>query len=871
MYASKINAASNHPLYLPNANERLHEWCFPFGQVVLIKSNGCLEYVLEDDEEKIRGPIHTPSDVDLDECINFLTSCEPIIHDNGSVSFALPIKRWKIEEGEVCIVQDTDLLKSIWINPEGLRIHGCALGSFASTQNLEKIRQLVKACQPIICFRKSTRVHFFPISHSWTWNDYKIELLSNYDTFWDFLDSNFVNALSKDQLPLKANESKLPSDPLFWHVFNQKTKQTTYLTHKQAFIIQNTDEISLTASKKTHKFEAFEITKLEIEKTSHNEVVEKICLRPITFCSKFDSNVTICVDLWAVTLVNTGKCYSSNPSSWYGHAGLVIEGVKKGAYFSYFTDLKAEGGGTVRLTEERTTTYSGKAKTFLVSHLKVERMIHTIEREIAQQTKGEPIVKFSMGKVTPLLSHAEALLKLGVNSLSATCLKIKTFDSYDDMVKSILDCSPSILDACIWENLGSQYSLEVDKALFIEMNKNRLISEEFAFDLLFGRYFHVAQELSNTKKEIELKISKILKIESKESAEKIESKDENVPYYSVVLIDKSKKNLWLESNNPKMRDYGNEVKSDEFMAFSNHRVVLETEDDKWIEVVEPHNCVSWAAVKLKHLGLYMGDFSSSWKPNEHANEDGVKLALSSLALSGAIESKQMISPQSIRIKSLEQDKKYLQELQQALRYSKEIPQRPKITLESLFPNSESIDPYTLLWLASIHDTPGVTAEICNYFKKVCPIPQEAIISALSVAIATKLIKEIEVLVDYFEIQIVAKKHYRGQTPIDYLLSNAKNEDGLNAFLAILMGRKISLSHTNIFRFERDLKSVLSKLQHKEYFDTILALNSFVPVQELCPGFLCAKHVKQNTEYAENLPILDESFQTQKTDESCVLF
>ncbi len=820
MFSRPVDASNTLPTYL-HSEVNLHQWLFPSGKVSLIKCHESLEYILEAEGKKIRGPIPTPSDVDLEDCIAFLTSCEPIVVDE-SVSFIPPVSRWKIDEGEICLIQKDGQLETIWIHHDGIR-------TCQSSHLTDETIQHIATCQPVI---QDGKIVFYSIYHSWTWNDHKVALLK---------------------------DSQLQ---LIWHVFNQKTLKTNYLSYLQGTVFEGIEDRPVGEIKLDYLNE-FKIEKLVVEKKDNSEIMKTIFLKTITFCSKFDANVILNCNCWALTLVNTGKVNNMNPMTWYGHAGLVIEGVKNGAYFSYFTDLIAQDGGKVRF-EDRTVAYSGKSVTFFAVSFQVERMITAIKKEIAQQEKGEPIVRFSAGKVTPLLARSEAFLKGKGNSLAPTCQKIKTYDSYQEMVENILECSPGTLDACLWDNQESEYSWSLRETLYmlIEGKNKEEAKREVEEEIVMNT------ELCDLKVATEEEISRLIKIESTGKIEKFGSKDENGPYYSVLLIDRSKKHLWIESNNPRIRYYGNDIKSDEYQELIAHRVVLEEENGKWVEVVEPHNCLSWIAVKIKPLGLYIENFSSDWKPYKHAQKDGVKFNSSALNLADRFESIQIIPPHQIQVKALKQDIEYLEKLRVAIKDSKEIPERPKITVQSLVSIEEPLDPYVLLWLASLHDTPGITLEICTYFKKACQIYPETLAFALLMAVTTESVKEIEILIIYFEIQTAVDTFPNKElTAIDYVLSNPTSESGLDAFITILQRRKVDFRYTRIAKDMDFLKSILTELENKKYFGVIFMLNFFVPIERLFPDLLSrlkkTREGPNNDASVKSLPLHNVKLAPQK--------
>ncbi len=823
-----INAASIDPIYLQSEIKCLHQWHFPFGKVSLIKSKGCLEYVLEEDGKKIQGPIPTPPDADIEECSKFLISCELIVVDE-SVSFTLPVHRWKIEEGEVCLLQANDSLEYLLINREGVRIHRALFPlTDLDKKNLQKTIQNLKACQPLL---KEGKVIFLSIYHSWNWNDHKVELLKDDELNFVIPDLDPYFGVPQ-QLLLKDHQ-------LIWHVFNQKTKTTTFLSFEQTTLLYVDDEEVNCISNVKIKSQLSVIKEFKIEKLEVNtdclEVPKNFFFTYPTFCSKFDSKIFIHHESYAITLVNTGKVNNMNPMTWYGHAGLVIEGVKNGTYFSKFTDLKADNGGTVRL-EKRTVAYSEKSQTFHAPPVTVKRMIETIKREIKQQEKGEPIVRFSKGKVTSLLSRSEALLKWDGNSLSPTCHKVKTYDSYQDMVRNILECTPCVLDTLIWDDRDIEYSRKLRKILFTlgsggnETAAARQIEKEIASE----------KKLLATKKVVEEQISQLLKSESQVIAEKTEPKNASIPYYSVLLIDKSRKHRWIESNNPGKRYHENNVKNDAYEELISHRVVLEEDNGKWVEIVEPHNCLSWLAVKVRPLGLYISEFSSDWKPSELFKQNEFNLDLSKFALAADFKNIIITPPVEIRRKALERDIRYLKELRRAMTHTKTIPERPQVTLKSLLPIPQKIDPDVLFWLASLHDTPGITLEICTYFKKISPISQAVLSCALQVAIATASVKEMEILVSYFEVQIVANPDDdTGATIIDYLLLLPQiTEEGLLAFLGILRNRKINLCQTLMFKNQDFLKKILNNLARNKNYGAIIFMLCFLkPEGVRCPSDL----------------------------------
>jgi hypothetical protein len=136
-----------------------------------------------------------------------------------------------------------------------------------------------------------------------------------------------------------------------------------------------------------------DFTVTDVEET--NGQLQSVALKKITELSRLDNKITVDRDRWAVTFVTTGTS-QNKPTTWGGHAVIIIEGVRKGSYFLDRADFIDSG---VRFIEDFPTEklkYSGKTETWPRLRVDTENMIAVIQWEAKTQAMDQNPVLFNI-------------------------------------------------------------------------------------------------------------------------------------------------------------------------------------------------------------------------------------------------------------------------------------------------------------------------------------------------------------------------------------------------------------------------------------------------------------------------------------------
>ncbi len=894
MAIQKINTASSivpvypqtheiQPVDLPSVNDEtarvlptIHRWTVAGAVVSLLRNGDNLDYLLiNEDGTQIQGPIPRPSSVSLEQCIHFLTNCEPII-SKDVVNFAPLLHKWIWEDYEIKLLKGSSLVdddypsdlvpqaegkagkmtakeiaRYLWLNPEAviseemvakvnavslhfkkykceLRGVKCDAQSFyraylksyeTQTRKVQAIEaqdapvcflenqmaslyasmpdelKAIAASQsfsrdywladlfpiPIVAFTAQRVEDHYKVGFSWHGEKSGLERV---DILKDCIVIVDLGGHYLTVQPFSNSKTHLPQN-LIWQLCNHKTQKTKLLSFERMGLFYVKDRVMESLGpghlgyfpSETVKLDStFSDDQLEILKNSEIlKVVDKedgslenpksIYLKPLTLYSQFDQKTAINSETWAVTLINTGRYQCTNVKTWYGHAGIMIEGVIDGAYYSCFTDLIAKDGGTVRLKEGVEPLYSEKTITRSMNRTKVERMILKIKEEIARQEMGERAVFFCADGIDSWLSIPNAFLH-STSPLSHLKI-IKTFDSYEEMIQGILHCELSTMDPFIWD-------LDQNDELFHEM-----LMFETKFGIKKADTSEIDKEYVVKNKEVELEIREILnELPAKKSAKP--------PYQSVLLRDKSNR-VWIESNNPREGNL-------DFQKYTQ-RFALELKNGGWVELAAPFNCLSWAKRKLALAGMDLKQDLSDWllkKPSAYIKE-GIGGVSNPARREYNFELESLRAPAHVRKKALVMDCLYLEELKLAKAQSTSLPPKPSKTLEALMP--KTIDSYALLWLASLHDTPGITAEVHAFLIKLRAIEHKTSIHlALILACRYGRINEARTLLIYF-LDFVDDL----STLIDNLISFSTRDDIATTFLDMLIHHGIDFSKTKFYQ------------------------------------------------------------------------
>ncbi len=859
----------------------IHGWKVGDAVVLLLKNGDNLEYLLiKEYSQQIQKPIPRPVIASLEEYINFLKSCEPLINQE-SVSFVPILHSWIWQDYEIKLLKGglpksddnpsdripfakakagqlngKEIARHLWLNPEaviseemvakvnaislhlkqeGYELRGVKFDSnsfcrayLKSYQMLpQKLDAIESQDAPVSFLENQIAQHYARMpaeikarasEQTYAWGYWLAVIfpipilaftLKKNEDHYEIECSRFEKDVDSENLDLLKNgivivdleghyltiqafsdsntrQPETSEDDLIWQFFHQKTQKTSRLSFEQLglYYVKDREMASLGtvqwdsvfSDNLLNYFKNCEIEKIVDKEDGSLENPKFIYLKPFTLNSKMDQKTAISHEIWAVTLINTSKFQSTDLKTWHEHAGIMIEGVIDGAYYSCFTDLIEKNGGTVRLREDIDPHYIDKTITHSIHWTKLDRMLLKIDEEIEQQKQGERSVFFCIEGMDSWSAVPHSFL----NASPLSHLKIiKTFESYEEMIQSTLNCDPCTFDPFIWD-------LDQDVDLFLEM-----FLWETKFWVEKEDIFQFDQKCLLKHQAVELEIQSILKESPKKKCAKR-------PFQSVLLKNQAKE-IWIESNHPQ----------EGYLDFQKYglRFACEMKNGGWAEVAAPFNCLSWALRKLAFAGMDVKRDLSNWllrKPSDAINEE-TKGTSNSAREECHFEFESLRAPPEVRKKALTLDCLYLDGLRTARAQSAKIlPKRLK-TLESLLP--EKIDGYTLLWVASLHGTAGITAEVRAFLINLRKNNHKtSILVALLLACKHGRINEARTLLIYFQDMVEDLPQF-----IDHLIDYSTEDDIATAFLDMLIHLGIDFSKTCYYQKEDEWRNKRKEL------------------------------------------------------------
>ncbi len=103
--------------------------------------------------------------------------------------------------------------------------------------------------------------------------------------------------------------------------------------------------------------------------------------------SYFDSNTTINNQNWAVTLAVVGRVRTYNPSTWGGHAVILIEKVISARKTVMMGHLISTCQGKAEFVEvSESLKLKGRIGTFVKTREEVEKLISAIEADVKRES-----------------------------------------------------------------------------------------------------------------------------------------------------------------------------------------------------------------------------------------------------------------------------------------------------------------------------------------------------------------------------------------------------------------------------------------------------------------------------------------------------
>ena len=419
-----------------NAIQHLERWRIGEKEICLQRSGDQLSYEILDTltGKTTQGPIDF-AERNIEEVIPYLLECQPQVLETGGIKFSpkppLPyIQRWIIGDREIILRRNEDRLICEVFNTITYQSKHGSIG-------LDRHKDILShplRCQPEVL---ETGVSFSlrpPPRYTWTFRNKELQLWQkDQDLVWQLFDKSTKTV---SQVPF--NVGFLNSDEGH-HCFSPKTSHPSSVYE----VLERSSQKS--PKSRLNIFKDCEIEKLEIKFFPHSSAfrLNAVYAKKIVRKSRLDPSVPIDRTRWAVTLINSGDSVS-NPLTWGGHAAIIIEGRRQGAFFTYKAHLrKINGKAVVRLEYigDKEISYSQKGETWKVNRGDAKRMLEAISYELEMQEMKKHDKKNLQEEKDPLVFFDLR----GRGSKLAKPYVIKEYDSYDELVRDTLE--PECVDS----------------------------------------------------------------------------------------------------------------------------------------------------------------------------------------------------------------------------------------------------------------------------------------------------------------------------------------------------------------------------------------------------------------------------------------
>ena len=476
-------------------------WRIEDKEICLLRKGEQLSYEVLDtiNGTTTKGSIHLEGHP-IKDMIAYLLECIPRVIENGSVNFyprpELPyIHRWILGNHEIYLRRKGNRLKYKLLN----NLKGSSTSGpipFNERLSIEGVIVYLSKCQPEVS--ETGTVNFVPkplTHHTWTFRNKEVKLLQkNRSLIWELFDKS---TKTSSQTPI--DEGFLDWELLFDLFDCSKSEPFSIAEYLEKYAKKN-NRLSL-----LELFRDCEIEKIDLETTPQTSIkrLKAIYAKKIVGKSILNPSVAIDDSRWAVTLINSGKT-SLDPTTWAGHAAIIIEGREDGAFFKHKAHLKQKEG--VILISGDGFFYSDKGETWQVHPYAVKKMLDSVKWDIGQQQAGNSKVIFRLGGNKSKLSRAHI---------------INEYSSLEDVIRNALG------PECIDSSLASPAP---------------------------------------------------------------------APFKSIILRNREGKQ-WTQTNE--------RFATLAQMDFFQRLFIQNQNDDGWKEVIEPHNCMTYAREKLRYCGIYL--------------------------------------------------------------------------------------------------------------------------------------------------------------------------------------------------------------------------------------------------------------------------
>ncbi|MBA3721364.1 MAG: hypothetical protein H0W88_03075 [Parachlamydiaceae bacterium] len=347
-------------------------WKFSDYEVTLLRNDKIVVYNILDKKTNInyQGQKNVPAGMTIEQWVHYLSNCNVIVEGN-KVDFLEPSVKWDsgvsllVDKKGALIWQvfdkDTSLIKQVpykFTNYthiiEYLKTDPC---NMLRTEKIEK---------KIPSLKFSGRRERDGALHSKRLIYQKLDVNDKTLFFKEF---GIVYGSFSGTQKLYYELQTYGMKNLYTSSYYGESDNTIY----SWYLVNLDDEIHL--KKKIEFFRNFHVDK-------------DLKLTNITAISRLDNHSRLDKDNWAITLTNT-QTGTLDPTTWGGHAQLIIEGVINGEYFLKVADLCGSAAtlsaqaGTVRLRDLTSgdLRYVSKTRTWIRKSQNVRNLLEDIEQE----------------------------------------------------------------------------------------------------------------------------------------------------------------------------------------------------------------------------------------------------------------------------------------------------------------------------------------------------------------------------------------------------------------------------------------------------------------------------------------------------------
>ena len=281
-----------------------------------------------------------------------------------------------------------------------------------------------------------------------------------------------------------------------------------------------------------------------------------------------------------------------------------------------------------------------------------------------------------------------------------------------------------------------------------------------------------------------------------------EKTTQSIPYRKVYLMYKNRTKSCFESN------HWLGILDDQELPISFS--AMEKEDGTWAEMHYPRNCLGWANHHLASIGIYNKSYNYFYtSPKDaitfghyyiqHSWKNGEKIDPHSNTISKMHKWRQENTP-SLNLHA----KATKEEREKAFECVRNTLKKHPVSVASLLP--EHPDAETLLWLASIYETPGISYEVGRLMRILMyqKVRNEHGQTALHLACAKGYLREATIIIqntnlsDFAAADLEVTDNLK-QSVLDVALTQLKDAELQICFLDLLLTKGVGISRSICLR------------------------------------------------------------------------